>query len=303
MANRRYISWIDYGGFERLTRVDPFGTADATFAALVAASNAAWTTQSEGGVISTGRGPASNNFYSSVGEMVACGLIDDITTSYRIFLPAPFSTLLTLDDNTVDILNPLFANFSLQASGELIVPQSGHGVLTASAGWLFRRSSNIRESYQAQGVNTGFYPAYTRRIVQWRDAAGHVTQILLCGHTTINNTMAALQAMSNAVVTEWTEGPLLANGAQAPTNALYVGVRDSANFIFADSDGNRTQVVLPAPALECFAQDRKTVDPYDPLSAAIISAALAELVVPSSGQPVNTFISGYLSRSKAIGDQ
>lgn len=300
--NRRYISWIDAGGFERITTLTPFGTADTTFGEVVAASNASWTTWHEGGVSTTGNGPAQTSLYAPAGEMVACSLIDSIGTSYRIMLPAPVSTLMTVDNNTVDILNPDFANLSLHAAGELVVPQSGLAVLSAVAGWLFRRAPNLRESYRCDGCVPGDF-TYLRRALEWRDAYNNNTLTLLVGHDTISNTMADLQTLSNAIITAWCEGELHIQVGGTPIETLYAGVKDAANLLFADADGNIGRVVIPAPNGSMFYADKKTINPSATLTANIIGAALTELIVPSSGNSFDHYVGGRLIRSRSVGDQ
>lgn len=296
MPMRRSIVWVDPAGNERMTQLTSSAGATLTQGLLLNLSNANLENWHEGPILTPAFGSPAVTDYNSVGEMLAVSAIDALGTSYRFFIPAPQKGLFTTDDNTVDVTNPLFFTLNAQAAFTLIVPQTSLDVINLLAGWLFRRAQTVREAYLCDGLH-----ATLRMCVVWQDSFGKTTLISYNGVVPMGNFLAAADGLSNAIPVQTWEGPLNNIPPFAPTIGIYQSVLDAARLVFADVNGNRMQVIVPAPILAMFMADGKTVNPAYPLLGAVIVAAVSELIVPSSGLPITSFIGGSLVRSNQQG--
>jgi hypothetical protein len=296
MPMRRSIVWIDPGGNERMTQLTSAAGATVTYGLLQNLITANPENWQEGPIVTPAFGSPAVTPYNSVGEMLAVSAIDGIGTSYRFFIPAPIQGLFTTDDNTVDTTNPLFFTLNAQAAFTLIVPQTSLDVINLLAGWLFRRAQTIREAYICDGSHMTM-----RMCVVWQDGFGKTTLTTYNGVTSMANFLAAADGCSNAIPVQYWEGTMNNIPPLPFGRGMYVSCLDAARLVFADANGNRTQVIAPAPIRAMFLADGKTVDPsYGPV-VSLVAAALTELIVPSSGLPVVEFIGGNLVRSNQQG--
>ena len=296
MQVRRSIAWIDQAGKEQLTTLTAGTTAHFSFLDLPPLSNADWSNWQEGTITTPAFGAPASADYPSVGQTCAISGIDAIGTSNRFMLPAPIKGLFTSDENTVDTLNPLFFTLNAQAAFTIGVPQSSLPVIQLLAGWLFRQAQGIRETYLVNNLHP------TRRVsVLWRDATAKATYTHYIGVAPMTAFLTALSVMSNAIVAQAWEGPLTINPTPTPGPGIYGSVNDLAHLIYADRNGNRTFIRIPAPKEALFLADHKTVDPAYAGITNLTTDAIAELVVPASGLPVRQFLGGYLVRTRAEG--
>jgi hypothetical protein len=85
-------------------------------------------------------------------------------------------------------------------------------------------------------------------------------------------------------------------GTGVPSSNPYPLVSDSAVLTFATSAGKTIGVLCPGFKESLYLADNQTVDPAQPLVAALIAAALAVPLVDSSGNPVSSYVSGLRQR-------
>jgi len=299
--DRASVSWIDFYGNEITTQLTASSTAAAVIAAMSGMSNASITNWHEGTISSPALGSPGNAAYASVGDMMAMSVVDGIGTSNRIFCPAPVQGMFTADENTADTLTDPFAAMSAATAGVLMNLQLGTPIVFGIAGWLFRRSLNIRESYICAPSSLSGHPAL-RRAVVWADTFGLRTITYYYGVNPMEAFLTTFATGSNAIPLQSWEGPLTI-ASPGPFGDVYAGVKDLARFTFNDDKGNRANVMLPAPKLALFKADGKTIDPAYYLVAPFIADVLGNLVAPQSGLPLTRFIGGILVRSKEQGQQ
>jgi hypothetical protein len=247
----------------------------------------------EGMIVTPAFGAPSESDYASVTDHCAISFIDAIGTSTRYMLPAPQAGIFTVDDWTMDLLNPAVFAVGIQAGGSLAIEQTALPVLSLVAGWLFHKATDLRQGFNVSNANPTL-----RDGVMWADSFGRTLITTYVGVSNLAAFLTALAGISNAILMQTWEGVLQINPAFSPTSSIYASVNDLVRFIFADAKGNKTNVLLPAPFATIFMQDRKTVDKSNVDVGLFVTAALSELIVPSSGLPVTRFIGGYLSRQK-----
>jgi hypothetical protein len=137
--------------------------------------------------------------------------------------------------------------------------------------------------------------AIQRRSVVWNDAQGRTRQTILRGQEsviivpTLATVASDLQSLSNgAIQTAW-EGDEQASVGTA-VNAQYPVVSDYAVLVYADANGNKIYITLPAPQASVFLADGETVDPA---AIATLSGDVIGLIVTNANMPVVTFIGGF----------
>lgn len=300
---RRTITWIDVSARERVTTLTSQTGASSSYDALVPLSNGAPTTWSEG----TWHFPSFTapvvGEYPSVEALMALSNEDAVHHRTHVFFPAPNVSFLLADhinaDQTVFNWTQLEADLS-----SLSAPFSGLPLVTLLSATTIFTASLAFETYKnyTDGITWG------RRVNQWRDSLGRMYLQMLTGpiaSLTVAPTLADVTndmlALSTAVVTDFWEGEMTTFPLYAPTTDLYNSVNDTARLQFADVNGNITEVILPAPARAVFLADGKTVDETQVNMALFITAALTELVVPSSGLPVVRFVGGMLNKRRTQG--
>ena len=103
----------------------------------------------------------------------------------------------------------------------------------------------------------------------------------------------ALAACSNANLNAFTAGVALTSSPAASSGA-YPLVTDVAVLNFVSVALGRVQLTIPSPVASIFGSDGVTVDPTNPLVAALISAATGYLA-DVNGNPVSAFMQGVKS--------
>ncbi len=84
--------------------------------------------------------------------------------------------------------------------------------------------------------------------------------------------------------------------SDAPTTDMYNSVNDACNVYFRDDAGNMTEVTIPAPNVNIFLADGKTLNQEQANVAAFIESAILQLTVPVSGRNVTACVGGRLSK-------
>lgn len=135
-----------------------------------------------------------------------------------------------------------------------------------------------------------------RASVIWLDFNGVTRQTILSSLTGAGAVWAAVQACSRAqVLTSW-ESPLGAT-VGAAANASYQSVKVSAQLTFQTASGSLLRLTVPAPLLTIMLADGQTVNPADPLVAAVIAAAVGTLT-DGSGNAAVSYVSGILQPTR-----
>jgi len=106
---------------------------------------------------------------------------------------------------------------------------------------------------------------------------------------------ATFQAVSSAMIAYWWEDEM-AIYSDAPTTDMYNSVNDACNVYFRDDAGNMTEITIPAPNVNIFLADGKTLDQEQVNVAAFIESAILQLTVPVSQANVTACVGGRLSK-------
>ena len=133
----------------------------------------------------------------------------------------------------------------------------------------------------------------------WVDAQGEQVLHLIVTASGVSSIRTQLQAISNAVVIEDSEGTIVTFSA-TPTVAVYPTVRQTAMLQYRDATGSIGRLLVPAPVSSIFLSDGVTVDPaaITALNAAVIGSLLA-----GSSNPVTAFVGGQLVATRFSGVQ
>lgn len=296
--NRASVDWQDAGGTQRTTYLNSASTCVNVLGDLQVISNASWlhffegeffTRPSEIPLLGNGLG---------VGDIAAIEVIGTDLTSNRIFLPAPIDGIMQADNQTLDMSSVGIVALEVDAVGVLLVPWSSAFCVDLDAGWITRRSSGIREYLQISDFRT----TYGLELV-WVDYQGHTTATRLIQGSVTTQIATDLEALSECVITAYWAGEVHFNSSFGTSTNLYSGVDDYAEFVFADADGNRASVICPAPITDIFLADGSTVDPANSDVITLVGDCLSDLVVPSSGAPLDSFIMGRFRRRNRTGDR
>jgi len=127
----------------------------------------------------------------------------------------------------------------------------------------------------------------------WLDANGYQTIQLLRSVSGATSLSAAIAAASNAARVYYWESPETTYVGPVPVSAPYLPGNLVALFTYQNADLTYSSLRVPAPALAIFFADGQSVDPSNPLVAAINTAAIGALV-GTSGSPAASFVSGKL---------
>lgn len=131
----------------------------------------------------------------------------------------------------------------------------------------------------------------------WIDAAGARTITLVRSVAGAAGISAAVIAASEADWSQWWESAVTAQ-VPAPVGGPYLPVSLRAALTFVCADNTLAVLYVPAPNRTIFLADGQTVDPLNLTVAAIITAAVGNLV-SSTGSPATGFVSGVLQRGAA----
>lgn len=143
--------------------------------------------------------------------------------------------------------------------------------------------------------------AVDRLFIEWEDnSLGFVREgIYLAPGGNPAAILAALNAMANAQIQQWTQGPTTFTPAAA-LDALYPLATVLAQVAYNCADGTRILVSVPAPLSEVFTADQRLVNPLDAKVAAL-TAALTGVAANNLGSLVTGFNSGvYVTRRRDI---
>lgn len=301
--HRRSIIWEDITHHQRVANLT-VGTvtgAPATMGAIQAASNADWLTYWEGPVIPVaGVLPALLEDYSTCGYVLALSLKTDAGDTHRIFLPAPTtldvaprSTVLKNDRQTLDLGLAATTSLAATLAGELNHPLTTAPITSIEAGWVSRWTIALAERLEVLAGTV-----LLRRSVIFTDVAGRSFTTFLTSRAGSPSSQDALANRSNAIVQEYWESTAIINDAPLFHGDNYASVSDEARLYFCDDTGSRTSIVIPAPKRSIFRNDGKTVNTDDFDALEVVAAGLAELVVPSTGNPVTRYLGGYLHHNR-----
>lgn len=300
---RRTITWVDVGHRERLTNLTSQSGAPDTYAALTPLSNATPTTWHEGEVEILLPSSLPVAQYATVDVIMAMSCQDADSHNCHVFFPAPAITKMLADELNRNgataewtILEAALSSLSVPFSGLPIV-----NLLNATAIWQGQPSFETFRNY-----NTGI--TWGRRTSIWRDSVGKSSIHHLAGpiaSLTTAPTLAMIAAMeetvSTAAIYESWQGELTVFADPIPTSDEYNSVNDYARMWFADDLGNRTSIVIPAPARAIFLADGKTVNASQANVAIFIAAVLTEIIHPQSELLVSSFIGGSLAKGRREG--
>lgn len=298
--NRLTVCWIDYYGNEIATQYNSVSTAVPVFDAITGITNADWTTYHQGAVTSPSLSAPTTGPYGSVGDVLACIAIDLFSFEYQFMIPAPILSIFGGAWNSADIGNADFNSMALEANNAFMVPQSGHPVHDTPKGWLMRHAPTTRESFMSVASVVDGFPQ-RRLAVVWGDSFGQRALHMYTGLIDMSTWLTYAAAISNAIPLQTWESVMNVHLGPAPAAAPYAGVKDAARLVFDDAAGNRCSVMVPAPKLEIFLADGKTVDRSNEGVGAVVAAVLAHLVAPQSGAPLVRYVAGILVRSRAEG--
>lgn len=294
---RRSTAWVDVAGRQRITNLTGLTSTGvpATWAAIMACSNADYMNYWEGPVIPTpGEVPETSVPYLTSGYVLAIELLDTGGDLHRIFLPAPITAdagirtnLLKPDRQTMDVGSARGTALAAVFQLELANPLTSDAITDITAGWVTHGDPTLDERLDVGG---GF--DLVRRCVEFIDAAGRIFTTILTSRAGAPVSMDNLRLLTTAVTLKFWEGPVVKNAAAAPVDAAYWSVADEAALRFQDSSGSITTLFVPAPKREIFRPDGKTVDETNALVAAVIAAALTETVVSTTNLPVVSYVGG-----------
>jgi hypothetical protein len=227
---------------------------------------------------------------------MAVNLLDAGGKNDQVIIPAPLASLFSVDKALTDIFQPPFFTLSGASGGVLMIHQDGLATTPPLSGWLLRRSPATRNGLAVITSAVGF-----GRCVVWLDTFGQRNLQAYMGVASMAAWLTAAAGCSNAIPLQTWEGALTVAPAPTPSVGIYASVNDLARMTYADHKGNRTEIYIPAPPLSMFMQDRKTVDPANANVLTLTTDVVAEIIVPSSGLPVQQFIMGYLVRTQTEG--
>lgn len=132
-----------------------------------------------------------------------------------------------------------------------------------------------------------------RVYTNWADAYGN-TRLTWYSYRTgadLPPFSTALSACCNPVVVNAVAGELQTFGSVPSTNP-YALVQDSAVLQFGTGVGSLVGVIAPGFREALYLADNQTVDPAQPLVAALIAAVIALPLVDGAGNPATTYIGG-----------
>lgn len=297
---RRSISWVDVGGRERMTILTSVTGAPDAYTDLSGLSNAAVSTWHEGEWLPTYAGTVPVAEYASVHTVQVLSVEDATNHRSHVLIPAPASSLLLADRINSDGTTTEWITLEAALS-TLIIPFSALPVVTLLASTAMNQAQSAYENYT--NYNTGI--TWGRRANQWRDTLGNGYIQYLTGavesltdSTTLEELSALMQAVSTAIITDTWQGEMTVPEIVTPTNYQYNSVNDYAKLVFQDDNGNKTNVIVPAPVRTIFLPDGKTIDPDNIFVANLIADAIDELAVPTSGAPVTGYVGGVLVKSR-----
>lgn len=136
-----------------------------------------------------------------------------------------------------------------------------------------------------------------RRALIWQDAQGEQTLHLIRTAAGASAIQTQLLLQSNGVVLEESEGSITTTLAM-PATTTYLSVRQVAVLLFRDSrTGSTARLYVPAPLASLFGSTGDAVDPA--AAGGIITAALGNLVA-GSGNTVDMFVGGYLTKARPM---
>lgn len=131
-----------------------------------------------------------------------------------------------------------------------------------------------------------------RASVIWLDFNGITRQTILSSLTGAGAIWAAAQGLSRAqILTSWES--VLGNTVGAAANASYQSVKIAASMQFDTAAGTILRLTVPAPRLTSMLADGHTLNPADPLVAAVIAAAIGQLT-DGAGNPAVSYRGGVM---------
>lgn len=130
--------------------------------------------------------------------------------------------------------------------------------------------------------------AIQSRYIVWIDAGGRTRAVIPEADPDSSSIMSNMQAVSNADVLHWFEGPENPL-TPSPVSASFPDVADLVRLNFIDAGGSIATLAIPAPQAGIFLADQVTVDPA--AIAALITACVGTLISPA-GNTVVSFIGG-----------
>lgn len=289
------LTWVDVGGRERLTVLNSLAGATETIAKLRVLSNATVTTLSEAEVTATGAALAASDLYPDLEDSWIVTCTDITGDPIQLYVPAPLASLTAVDGRTYNSGSAPWTGFAsfLAAMNHPYTSAPLTAITTAQI---------VRATPDAFMTWTQFSTAidWARRTLQWADVHGNTRLTHLIGDVAslgpnFDDVMAAMQAVSNAVVTHYWESAMNIY-ADAPTTDMYNSVNDECRITFDDGYGNLTTVIVPAPNRAIFMADGKTLDQLQANVIDFIGAAETELMVPISGHKVDHQVNGILGK-------
>lgn len=295
MLFRHTLTWRDVGYRERLTVLASHDGSTATVDAMRLLSNAVTTTASDGLTTATGAVAPSEATYPDLSDTWVVTGEDAGTYRTQLYIPAPLVAAAIADGVNY---SPATAEWiALEAAlPALAVPYTGASIVQIDAATIARGIPQATQPWFGFNLST----TWARRTLQWYGTHGRSRLTHLVGdHASLgadfSAVMAAFEAVSAAVVTHWWEDDM-AVYTDVPTTDLYNSVEDACNIWFQDVDGNITEVTVPAPNLNIFMPDGKTLNRAQANVATFIAQALIDLSVPISGRPVTSCIGGHLAK-------
>lgn len=289
MAWHSSCSWLDTNGYWRKTVLTSSAGAPNTIADIQGLSNAGLQTFFEGLIIHPVPAPVAASAQDNVGYMTQLLMSDVGLNTGRIYWPCSDPAILNPDGQFLNAAAPALAALGIQLTLSGIIPFSGAGVFGTGAGWQTYRGQTMRDSLFVGGSAL----APMQRDIVWVDFNGNTVVTTFEGKPGggMGGIYAALTPLSQASPMSWWEGdiqyPLV-----APVAAQYQSVWDAARIDYADNQGNRGSIVIPAAVAGIFFPDNETVDLTAAGVPGLIVDMKAELLVLSSGLACHTVIGG-----------
>ncbi len=292
---RHTLTWRDVGLRERLTVVPSHDGSTDTVDLMRVLSNAVLTTASDGPTIQIGTTPTMGATYPDLSDAWVITAEDEATYKTQLYIPAPLVAAAIADG--VNYSPATSEWIALEAAlPALAVPYSGASIRQLDSATIARDIPQITQQW------FGFTNTITwaRRTLLWYGVHGRPKLTHLVGDVAslgadFDTVQATFQAVSSAMIAFWWEDEM-AVYSDAPTTDMYNSVNDACNVYFRDDAGNMTEVTIPAPNVNIFLADGKTLNQEQANVAAFIESAILQLTVPVSGRNVTACVGGRLSK-------
>jgi hypothetical protein len=135
-----------------------------------------------------------------------------------------------------------------------------------------------------------------RHTLTWRDVGFRERLTVIASIAGSTATVDLMRLLSNAALTTASDGPTVATGAAAPTEATYPDLSDTWVVTGEDSGTHRTQLYIPAPLVAAAVADGVN---YSPATSQWIAleAALPALVIPYTGVSIQQIDAATIARN------